>query len=120
MLAHGGASSGGAYPDGEQRPKRGYPLRAHPLRHLARVQGGSTPGTYPDSEQRPKCGYPLGAHPLGGACVPASTPTPSPSTADDGNTKRHRDWHPDNEHHNRLLHEDDEFTRFIPAIIPLL
>jgi hypothetical protein len=57
---------------------------------------------------------------MGGACVPASTPPPAPSTADDGNTKRYRDWHPDNEWHNRLLHEDDEFTRFIPSIIPLL
>jgi hypothetical protein len=67
---------------------------------------------------------------MGGACATSDSPTPpppTPSTPDDGNTQHARrerqsakDWHPDNEHHNRLLHEDDEFTRFIPAIIPLL
>ena len=68
MLAHGGISTalGLSYPDGEQRPKRGYPLGAHPLFHLARIQtgSGSLGLTYPDSEQIPKRAYLLGQFPL--------------------------------------------------------
>lgn len=108
------------YPDGEQRPKRAYPLGSHPLRHLARTQGGGISLSYPDSEQCPKRGYPLGAFPLhhlarcNGATPPVIPPTPGGS----GVSSRWR--YDDTLERDRSFLDDDDIVEILAMIAPLL
>lgn len=127
MLAHGGAGGGLGltFPDSEQRPKRGYPLGAHPLFNLARLTGTAPPLglTYPDGEQRPKRSYLLGAHPLfhlarTNGIIPPIPPTPSPVQPilrGGGGGYPEIDWGP-----KRHVESDEELMEILLIILPHL
>jgi hypothetical protein len=122
-LAHGGEDTALAleYPDGEQRPKRGYPLGSHPLRHLARLQAGdgSLGIAHLSFCQLPRRSYPLGSHP-GRALVQAFgavVEVPPPSGGGGGSSYPWRDTrmfiHDRDKPKHALANDDAEVIAFL-------